>query len=377
MRPWYAKGADDGMRIVIVTAYFPPHKGGQERHVLELARGLVGLGHEVAVITSDLSGFPAEAQEDFRIIWTPSCKIGSDALTFGLGRALAEVNADVMHVHSPLSIISTQAAARRGSTPMVVTYHGDFYKSGRLSNAFKRMRNRLQLPYVLDRACAVIALSRSDAALLVSYGQAPEGIEVVYPGMDLARFEGGPEPGTRGAHKILYVGRVVYQKGVRELVRSFAALCEQEEGVELVVAGDGEDLEEMMELARRLDVEDRVRFRGWVDRDELIGLYHEAMAVVLPSFSEGMPYAVLEAMAAGRPVISSRVSGMDEVVDHGVNGLLYNHGDEKGLQKAMLRLVRDPEESRRMGERARKDCRTRFSQERWLADTVGVYERSL
>ena len=175
----------------------------------------------------------------------------------------------------------------------------------------------------------------------------------------------------------MYVGRVVYQKGVRELVRSFAALCEKEEDVELVVAGDGADLEGMKELARRLGVEERVSFRGWVDRDELIGLYHGAMGVVLPSFSEGMPYTVLEAMAAGKPVICSRVSGMDEVVDHGVNGLLYDLGNEMGLMKAMLRLVRDPEECRRLGERAREDCLRRFSQERWLADTVGVYERAI
>ena len=365
------------MRIAIVTAYFPPHKGGQERHVLELARGLVDLGHEVSVITSVLSGYPAMAQEDFHIIWIPSFRIGSDALTFGLVKALAEVTADVIHVHSPLSIISTQAAARRGSTPMVVTYHGDFFKKGRLSNCFKRIRNSLQLPYVLDRAHTVIALSRSDAALLATYGQDPERIEVVSPGMDMDRFEDGPEPGSRVDQKLLYVGRVVYQKGVRELMHSFAALCEDEEGVELVVAGDGDDLEEMKELTRRLKVEDKVSFRGWVNRDELIGLYHEATALILPSFSEGMPYAVLEAMAAGRPVICSRVSGLEEVVDHGVNGLLYDLGDEEGLRNAMLRLVRDPEESRRMGQRGREDCLKRFSQERWLADTVAIYERAL
>jgi glycosyltransferase involved in cell wall biosynthesis len=365
------------MRVAIVTAYFPPHKGGQERHVLDLARGLSGMGHEVTVVTSVLSGYPGEVQEDFRVVWLPSCRIGSDALTFGLGSALARVGAEIVHVHSPLSMISTLAAASHDGAPMVVTYHGDFFKSGLLPNAFKRLRNRVQLPFVLDRASAVIALTRSDASLLASYGHAPEGIDVIAPGMDLDRFAGVRENGTNAHRKLLYVGRVVYQKGVMELVRSFASLHEKEEDVELVVAGDGDDLEGMRRTARDLGVEASVSFRGWVDRDELIELYHQSTAVVLPSYSEGMPYAVLEAMAAGRPVVSSRVSGMEEVVEHGVNGLLYDLGDEVGLREAMLRLLRDPGECQRMGRRAREDCRRRFSQERWLEDTVGVYERSL
>ncbi len=105
--------------------------------------------------------------------------------------------------------------------------------------------------------------------------------------------------------------------------------------------------------------------------------YKRAMMVVLPSFSEGMPYALLEGMAAGRPVIASDVSGMNELVDHGTNGLLYDINDGDALADAMLCLSRDPAECERMGGNGRELICSSFSRERWLEDTVRVYEKAL
>ncbi|MCK4969973.1 MAG: glycosyltransferase family 4 protein, partial [Thermoplasmata archaeon] len=154
-------------------------------------------------------------------------------------------------------------------------------------------------------------------------------------------------------------------------------VCEQEEGVELQVAGDGDALDDMKALAIGLGIEHRVSFLGWVDHDEMVEHYKRAMMVVLPSFSEGMPYALLEGMAAGKPVIASDVSGMNELVDHRTNGLLYDINDGDALADAMLRLSRDPAERARMGGNGRELICSSFSRERWLEDTVRVYEKAL
>jgi len=367
------------MRVALVTSYFPPSPGGQERHVLELAWGLAELGHDVTVITSDHMdpGNWDGLGPGIRIIGLPNVIVGADALTFGVSRALAEVGPDLVHIHSPLTFISTQISAINGSTPLVVTYHGDYHKSSIIGNVLKFLRNRYQLPYVLRHARTVIALSRSDERLLGGYGIDPERIEIVNPGLDLDKFEGGLPPDPSEGRRILYVGRIVYEKGIKELITSFGALCEQEEGVELQVAGNGDALDDMKALAAGLGIEERVSFLGWVEHEEMVEHYKRAMMVVLPSFSEGMPYALLEGMAAGRPVIASDVSGLRELVDHGTNGLLFDLADGDALANAMLRLSRDPAECERMGGNGRELICSSFSRKRWLEDTVRVYETAL
>lgn len=367
------------MRVALVTSYFPPSPGGQERHVLELARGLAQLGHEITVITSDHMdpGKWDGLGPGVRIIGLPMVLVGTDALTLGVPRALDEVGPDLIHIHSPLTFISTQTSAVSGKVPLVITYHGDYHKSSLLGNTVKFFRNRFQLPYVLRNARTVVALSRSDRRLLCGYGVDPEKIEIVNPGLDTDKFECELPPGAFKGRRILYVGRIVYEKGIRELITSFAALCEQEEGVELQVAGDGEALDDMKALAGELGIEQRVTFLGWVEHEEMVDLYKRAMMVVLPSFSEGMPYALLEGMAAGRPVIASDVSGIRELVDHGNNGLLFDINDGEALAKAMLKLSRDPAECERMGGNGRELVCSTFSRDRWLEDMVRIYEKAL
>ena len=340
----------------------------------DLATGLTELGLEVTAITSDASAPEGGDQVDFELRRLPSLRFGTDVHVRGLRRALRELRPDLIHIHSPLSIIATQASALAGGVPLVATYHGDFHKSSRPARLVKHLRNRLQLPYVLRSARTVIVLSEHDSRLLARLGIDPGRVVVVRPGLDVAAFQGARDGDLAGARRILYVGRVVYEKGVRELVTSFSALCDVEGGVELLVAGDGSALEDMRDLAARLGVGDRVRFLGWVVHEDLVGLYGGASFVVLPSFSEGLPYAVLEAMASGRPVVSSDVSGMRELVEDGVTGLLYRPSEKRGLLEAMLRLARDPEECRRLGAQAAERCRARFSRDRWLEDTVRVYE---
>ena len=361
------------MRVALMSSYIPPHPGGQERHVSDLARWLTERGHELTVVTSDLSGAPDRETPGYHIVWLPSIRLGSDALPRGLRRTLREVGPDIIHIHSPLSFISTLASACSGDVPLVATYHGDFYKSSLPGNILKNLRNHLQLPYALCKARRVMVLTESDKRLVASYGVDDGLVEVVPPGLDLDVYK--PDDGDLGSvdGRVLYVGRVVYEKGIRELIDAFARVCEGTEGVDLLVAGTGYAMEDMRRRAERMGIGPRVRFLGWVDHDDLIPLYKEACVVVLPSFSEGLPYAMLEAMAAGRPVICSDVSGMNELVHHDENGLLFDIEDPEGLRRAMDRLLSDPAECDRLGRRAREDCLARFSKERWLDDVERVY----
>src|SRR5919204_317102 len=139
-------------------------------------------------------------------------------------------------------------------------------------------------------------------------------------------------PATIGAEadprEVLFAGRLSPEKGIEELVAAT-------EGMNLVVAGDGP--------LRHL-VPDAL---GFVPHDELEGLYERAAVVVLPSYREGLPLSVLEAMAHGKPVVASAVGGIPEFVEDGVTGLLVEPGDVAGLRAAIERLLADPELRRR------------------------------
>jgi len=363
------------MNIALFSSYMPPHPGGQERHVSQLARALVQRGHQVTVVTSDLSGDPDRETDGMRIVWLPSIRLGSDALARGIRGAIREARPDVVHIHAPISMISSQASLLRRGVPMVVTYHGDFHKSTMGGNILKNLRNHLQLPLILKGARRVVVLTMADRDLLESYGVDPGVISIVPPGLDMDGYRSGGV--TPVAGRVLYVGRVVYEKGIRELVEAFETVSRRVEHAELYVAGSGYALEEMERTVQRNGLGQRVNFLGWVDHDELRARYREAQVVVLPSFSEGMPYAMLEAMAAGRPVVCSDVSGMRELVRHGENGLLFDLKDPEALAASLERLLGDPEACDRMGARAREICGERFSRERWIDDMERVYREAV
>jgi glycosyltransferase involved in cell wall biosynthesis len=155
--------------------------------------------------------------------------------------------------------------------------------------------------------------------------------------------------------EVLFVGRLSPEKGIEELVAAT-------QGMNLVVAGDG-PLRRIVPGAL-----------GFVPHDEVDRLYERAAVVVLPSYREGLPLCVLEAMAHGRPVVASAVGGIPELVEDGVTGFLVEPGDVAGLRAAIEKLLTDPALRRRLGRAARARVAERCSWDRVTAATVAAYE---
>lgn len=141
--------------------------------------------------------------------------------------------------------------------------------------------------------------------------------------------------------RLLFLGRLRDKKGVHDLVRAMPAVLARHPAALFTLAGDG-DLEGTARLARELGVEHALRLPGWVDGAAKDALLAEATVLVLPSYFEGLPVCVLEAMAEGVPVVASAVGGIPEVLDHGHCGLLHAAGDVEALAQAMLALLDDP-----------------------------------
>ncbi|HSJ53361.1 MAG TPA: glycosyltransferase family 4 protein [Anaerolineae bacterium] len=176
-----------------------------------------------------------------------------------------------------------------------------------------------------------------------------------------------PEPGD-GPPRLLTVARLapeVQYKGVDTVIRALPQLLVRCPDLGYVVIGDGSDRSRLQSLARHLGVAGAVRFEGFVSEEALQRAYASCSVYVMPSAGEGFGIAFLEAMAHGRPVVAARAGGVPELVQHGINGFLVDHGDVAQLTATLWRLLDDPGLNRRIGESGARTVET--------GHTFGVY----
>jgi glycosyltransferase involved in cell wall biosynthesis len=211
---------------------------------------------------------------------------------------------------------------------------------------------------LLESADVVVCQSeRARSALSAAGKPGSAQLEVLPNWIDVAALAKVPaHPGifrTGRGPVFVFVGWLESYKGVWELTRAFERLAGELPGAQLEFCGLGREYEALTKYVRAKGLEGRIRFHGWLGEEAKMRLLAESDIFVLPSHTEGMPNALLEAMAAGRPVIASRVGGIPEMVVDGVSGVLVEAGDVEGLTLAMLRLARSPELCREMGAEGR------------------------
>jgi glycosyltransferase involved in cell wall biosynthesis len=173
---------------------------------------------------------------------------------------------------------------------------------------------------------------------------------------------------------LLFLGHVLRDKGVYDLVHAFARVTRKFPRAKLVLGGIG-DLEGVQQLAAQLEISDRLSCPGWLGPDRKSAALASSLIFLLPSYAEGMPMALLEAMSWGLPVIATPVGGIPQVVDHEVNGLLVAAGDAEGLAAQIERLLADPALRERLGASARARIETDFSLRDALERLTAIYKR--
>ncbi|MEQ9445784.1 MAG: glycosyltransferase family 4 protein [Rhodospirillaceae bacterium] len=211
---------------------------------------------------------------------------------------------------------------------------------------------------VWRRAFAVVANSTGLAALAQRHAPDVE-VEMIPAGADLNAITPSPMPTLEGPLRLLFVGRLVHQKGLDVLLKSLGTL--KEDDWTLTIAGEGPLKEELEFTSQTLGLADRITFRGWLGRTQLPEVYKQADVFVLPSRDEGMPNAMLEAMSAGLPIVGSKVAGLDEVVIDGDCGLLVPPENAKALSDALHALISDRDKAFTLGQAARKRVEAHYS----------------
>ena len=279
--------------------------------------------------------------------------------TWRLLKTARNERADVLHAHGYKADILLGCLPRWSRPPLVATIHGHTHTRG---------ASRLAVYEWLDRR----ALGRADRVMLVHeqmrahYGASLADAQwiVIENGIALdVDLQNGPEPALadfcRRQPTIGAVGRLVPEKGLFLLVDAFAALVGQNRDLGLVLVGDGPDRGRLQERVRALGLSERVVLTGFVSNvPAVLPLF---VLLALPSFTEGLPLTVLEAMRTGLPVVATRVGGVPAVLGNDVAGVLVEPNDTAGLTEALGRLVDDHELRRALGAAGRRRLIERFS----------------
>jgi glycosyltransferase involved in cell wall biosynthesis len=336
-------------RVAFVASEYPPHiHGGLGIVVGSLSAALGARYAAVDVFVPAQRGYdPAPA--GVRLRQAPVLGVQSSTeywLRFcervaALGGRSAPVP-DLVHCHDWMTALAGIALRSRLGVPMVLTVH-----LAQMSPVNLALEN-----LGLSRADSVIVNSHSVAEEIAARGVARTRPVVIPNGVDLARFR--PSPGTQAGRMILFVGRLVPQKGVDVLLHAFAALLRRCPGLRLVIAGDGFQRLYLERLSRHLGLPPHVEFPGWQAGPALTRLYQAAEMVVVPSMYEPFGLVALEAMACARPTVAARAGGLAEIISDGSTGYLFPPGDHLALAQRMARVLLDPARASAMGRAARQ-----------------------
>ncbi|CCG03759.1 glycosyltransferase [Blastococcus saxobsidens] len=327
--------------------------GGMQNHTAALTRCLDAHGLTQTVVTSRLAGPTGVSRLGRR---TRIQRTGLPTARFRQLWALSALPAvlrtppggrvDVVHAHQGediATLLLARLAARRHRCPLVVSVHCSVGHTLRGRSPRARLLHTVGGAVersTLRRAEAVIVLTARTARALADDGVAAERVSTIPSGFDPALFGGHgsdvfPEAGRP---RIGYVGRLAEQKRADVLVHAFGRMAEE---AALVVVGDGPERERVRQLVRASPVAERITMTGFVDHSAVPGVLASLDVLVLPSAYEEMGSVLVEAMAAGLPVVASDVGGIPEVVRDGETGLLVPPGDVDALAGALDRLVAD------------------------------------
>jgi glycogen synthase len=366
------------LRILLVNYEYPPAGGGAGNATLFMARALVELGHTPIVLTATIPGLPPETHDTgIRVLRVRSLRKSVDRsnplemftfLVAALWRAArlarpSRIEGVIAFFTIPCGPVGW-LLHRIAGIPYIVSLRGGDVP-GHVPGI--NLVHHLLAPVrrmVLRRASAVVANAPGLAQL--SERTDPVPVRVVPNGVDPELFR-PPKTGERaadGAFIILYVGRLHEEKNLDLLLGAIATLRQEGRDVRLVLGGNGPEQIKLAALSRSLSLEGAIDWLGWQAKGEVPGLYRRADCFVNPSRYEGLPNAVLEAMASGLPVVASDVGGNNDLVHPGETGFLFDLTDTDGLRRALARLHDDPALRSRMGDRGRTLVASNYS---WLS----------
>ncbi|TMI37485.1 glycosyltransferase family 4 protein [Candidatus Bathyarchaeota archaeon] len=381
---------------MMLTWEFPPRIiGGISTHVYHLSRALVEKGTSVRVITCDFPNAPAEeiidgvpvsrvdsgrVPESNFLLWIyhlNSQMISKTTELFETERF------DLIHAHDWVVGRAAVELKNRLGLPLISTIHAtEIGRGGSLDGEYRRKVRDIER-LLVEQSDGIICCSNYmlDHIQYV-LGAVKTKIRVIPNGVEASRFNNGRQPqliptGVSEDRKtILYVGRIVREKGIFTLLDAFEKLRKQGKDVSLVLVGEGPLKEDLAKEVLRRKLNDRVKLAGFVDEKKLVSLYNSSDAFVLPSHYEPFGMVALEAMASRVPVVVSDVGGLSEIVEDGITGVKVPAANPSTLAEGILRVLEDRELSEQLKENAYRAVQERYRWDMIAEKTIEAYRIS-
>ena len=326
------------MRLLLACPYAWDAPGGVQIHVRELAARMRERGHDVVVLAPSSSA-PSESWVRavgrplplrYNRSSAPICPWPASYRRVAL--ELRRFGPDIVHAHEPMTPSTSMFATLSGAAPVVATFHSGASRALLFDVAapvLRRVARRISVRIAVSRAAEAFASRRLG-----------DGFRIVPNGAEIERFEHAEPAELSPGRRIVFVGRLDPRKGFPIAVEALRQLAGEYPDVRLVAAGDGPERSAVRELPP--EIRARVDLLGTVRNTDLPPVLAAAEVFVAPSLGgESFGMVLIEAMAAGVPVVASRIPGYDEVVRDGVDGLLVPPGDPDALAANVRRLLED------------------------------------
>jgi glycosyltransferase involved in cell wall biosynthesis len=394
------------LNVCFVTPEYFPISGGTGAYVYYLSHSLQKLGHNVHVVARHSE----DSQDTIDGIKVHYIKGTGNALTRywkfarSASKKIEEINKqmglDIIHANLPL--VPSFAIPKDSAKVLVCAVHStwkgeaiatkkdnpkELNPNEKMMLRFNRVLRRYETR-LMKRSHALIAVSKYTVGELTElYGIEEEKIHVIYNGVDINKFKPRPnraklrrEFGLEEEKRIvLFVGRLYHRKGLETLLHSIPPVLKEFSDVKFAISGTGFKKKEqsLRNLAKQLDIEDTVKFLGYVPDEKLPDIYSASDIFVLPAIYENFPFAILEAQATRLPVISTKVGGIPEFLVDNENGFLIDPGDPAQLTKRVLTLLQDSKLAEKMGNRGRKLIEEKFAWRIITDQVIDLYHKLL
>jgi glycosyltransferase involved in cell wall biosynthesis len=372
--------------------------GGPALHVAYLTAGLSEHGYETTLVAGTLArgeesmasvaeerGVKIEVVEDLHreiALWRDARAI------IRLARLIRRERPTILHTHTAKAgAVGRIAALLSGDArpPIIVhTFHGHVlrgYFNPLITLAFRTLER-----WLAAMTTVLVAVSPEVRDDLVRLGVAPASkFVVVRLGIELGERIGADDDARRETRRLIglapdafvvgWVGRMTAVKRTEDVVRALRRLVDRDVDAYLCLVGDGPDREDLERYAHELGVIKRCLFVGY--QDDVSRYYNAFDVLILPSVNEGTPVSVIEALAAQRPAVATRVGGVPDVVRDGIDGFLVDPGDADALAERLAELAADPERRARMGAEGRSRVLERYAVARLVDDIDRLYRELL
>ena len=388
------------MKILMLTWEYPPRiVGGIARVVHDLSKRLIKDGHEVTVVTyRDNADVPEyENDKGVNVYRVDNYMIHPNnfidwimQLNFNmLSKATEIINKeggfDVIHAHDWLVTYAAKSLKNAYDIPIVATIHAT--EAGRNSGIHaetQRYINDTEWLLTYEATEVIVNSNYMKNEIQRLFGLPFDKINVIPNGINLSNFTGierdydfRRQYAMDNEKIILYVGRLVYEKGVQHLIAAMPKILSNYHDAKLIIAGRGGMMDELRAEASNLGLNDKIYFTGYLNSKQVQKMYKCADVAVFPSTYEPFGIVALEAMLAGVPTVVSDVGGLDEIVTHGVDGMKSYAGNANSIADSVTALLYDHQLATNVSKKAKQKVKDQFNWEKIAQDTHFTYEKAI